>query len=109
MSLAGVSEFHLSFDPIGTITSLNSGLPSRETWTQPPDSTVAPFASRTSDFCRLAAAQTPTTEFRELGSVGLAPPTVRSVFGTLIAIVCTPNALVALTPGALAMLAMCRL
>ena len=37
VGLAGVSEFQRSFLPIGTITSLNSGFPSRETWTGGPE------------------------------------------------------------------------
>ncbi len=35
-SLSGLSELNASFSPAGTTTSLTSGLPSRETWTQSP-------------------------------------------------------------------------
>ena len=66
------SEFQRSFSPIGTMTSLNSGLPRRDTWTQGPASEPKP-GSRTTAAGRLAAAHTPMTEFWDIGLVGVDP------------------------------------
>ena len=71
------SAFHLSFWAIGTMTSLNSGLPSRETWTHGPDSARSSLAGSSSRVLRrLAAPQTPITAFGAIGSVGTEPSRV---------------------------------
>ena len=78
--------------PSGMMTSLTSGLPSRETWTNGPAFTFSPpSASHTRAFWRLAVVQTPM--------VGC-PLTVTAEIGTWIAIECTFRWLVALTPAA---------
>src|ERR1700722_8004433 len=78
---------------MGTRTSLNSGLPRRETWTNGPVSTVTDDVlvvgwSRTRTFWRDAVHHTPMTG--ELAT--------RSLIGTLRAMLWTLTFLVALTP-----------
>ena len=86
----GWIPFQRSLSPSGTITSLKSGLPSRETCTQAPDS---PFASLAVSVIvtrrRLAAPQMPRTALALDASVGREPSRVRCLMGTWIAIVCT--------------------
>jgi hypothetical protein len=55
LSSAGSSAFHRSLRAIGTMTSLNSGLPSRETCVKVPVPRSA-SSSRMRSFCRLADA-----------------------------------------------------
>ena len=60
----------VSFWDSGTSTSLKSGLPSRETWTNGPVSSLRPKpGSQTRAFCRLAVVQMPTLR-RGQGRVG---------------------------------------
>src|SRR5512140_3088473 len=100
-SAAGGSEFHLSLRDIGMITSLMSGLPSRETWIQGPVSaSVEPTRMR--DLRRLAEAYTPITDFASPTLDGIDRSRVSCVLGTWIAIVWMLRFLVASTPGAAA-------
>ena len=68
---------------MGMITSLISGLPSRDTCTQGPASMdIMPISPRIRAFWRLAAHHTPTTEAAAAGLVGRAPLRVRWSMGT---------------------------
>ena len=82
--------FHRSFCAIGLMTSLNSGLASRETCRNGPRADGrAGAGSRIRLEYRLAEAYTPMTEVGRPRRSAVTPPRVRSVFGTWIAIVCT--------------------
>src|SRR5947207_6007209 len=61
-SRSGVSELNASFRPVGTTTSLTSGLPRRETWTQFLVDVVILPVMRT--LGRFAVDQTPMTGLR---------------------------------------------
>ena len=99
----------MSFFAIGTITSLNSGFPSRDTWLHGPCPTYAPrCSSKIRDVRRFADAQTPITEPAFPGLVGSFPLRVTSVIGTWSAIECTLNAWSEFTPGAAAIGSRCR-
>ena len=101
--------FHLSFLPSGTITSLNSGLPSRETCTHGPDcerSSLALSIMRT--LRRLAALHTPITDELLPAFFGTEPCGVRCEIGTCSAIVWMLSVLVASTPAASALGIRCR-
>src|ERR1700733_12610000 len=91
LSWDGCWVFQKSFLPSGTISSLNSGLPSRETCFQGPLLTLPPSSPKTEALWRLALVQTPIVGFF------LVVPSEE--IGTLIAMVCTFRWLVALTPG----------
>ena len=82
------------------MTSLNSGLPSRETWTHGPGLGGAARLADRGPCWRLAAAHTPMTEFgrHRVGRHRAVDGQLRS--GTWMAIECTLKSLVALTPGA---------
>ena len=77
----------MSFLPSGTITSLNSGLPSREICVHGPDSDFASLAgSIIFTLRRLAALQIPSTDVALITSVGFDPSLVKSLIGTWITI-----------------------
>ena len=52
------------------MTSLISGSPRRETWTQSPNVKSSPLSRSTVVRCRLALAYTPITAFESLASFG---------------------------------------
>src|SRR5262249_17958331 len=92
LSSAGGSEFHSSLCPIGMMTSLTSGLPSRETCRNGPLSTFLPWsASHSLTPWRLAVVHTPMVGWPDLVTVEI---------GTWIAIEWTFRWLVAFTPAA---------
>ena len=104
LSLVGGSSFQSSLRSIGTSTSLNNGLPSRDTCVQGPMFAGLLRLSQLWLKCtrwRLAVVHTPITESGAVGSVGLLPSSVSSVFGICIAIVWTLRSLVAFTANAL--------
>jgi hypothetical protein len=63
LSFTGAERFHTSLNPVGTTTSLTSGLPIRETCVQPRRSFPL-----TVTFCRSVEAQTPIVLFFALSS-----------------------------------------
>ena len=69
-SFCGSRAFQSSFWPSGTITSLNSGMPSRETCTHGPDSEVLPSLVAHTALRRLAALQTPIADVGSATLVG---------------------------------------
>ena len=72
LSSWGGVAFQASFLAIGVITSLNSGLPRRDTWLQAPCEVCLPFlSSQMRERWRLAVAHTPITDRGSIGSVGL--------------------------------------
>src|SRR3984885_9580992 len=74
LSADGGSEFHSSLNPIPTSTSLNSGLPRRETSIHSPAwCSLHQLPSCTRAAWRLADAHTPITDPDEVGAVGLDP------------------------------------
>ena len=73
----GCVRLNLSFWPRGMITSLTSGLPSREIWVNGP----VPLPVTEID-CRSVDAQTPTTAFAALSSATDLPSRVTSDSGT---------------------------
>src|SRR5271166_5206001 len=81
LSSAGRSRFQRSFSPSGTMTSLNSGLPRRETWIHGPDSEPALVLSIIRTLRRLAALHTPMTDDFAFGSFGAEPAAVSSGIG----------------------------
>ena len=105
----GAGAFQRSLSPIGTTTSLNSGLPRRETWTHGPDSARSSLAgSIIRVLRRLAAPQTPITDLPLIGSLGADPSRVRLLIGTWSAIVWTLSVAVASTPIAGEVAIRCR-
>ena len=94
----GSVPFHSSLRASGTSTSLNSGLPSRDTCTYGPTPTDAPL-SRSVALRRDADAHTPIVAFVASGSVGALPLAVTLPIGSWMAIVCTLNERSAFTPG----------
>src|SRR5205085_5719052 len=95
------NEFQRSLSPSGTITSLNSGLPSRETWTQGPDSDgLLPPLWIIRTLRRLAELHTPSTASLSLTLCGVLPFAVRCEIGTWIAIVWMLSVLLVSTPAA---------
>src|ERR1700689_735675 len=92
LSSDGGRGFHRSFLPLGLITSLTSGLPSRETCRHGPLDTFSPLsASQNVADWRLAVVPTPM-----LGG----PLLVTAEIGTWIAMECTLRWLTAFTPAA---------
>ena len=96
-SRLGSSRFHRSLSPIGTMTSLNNGFASRDTWVKGPDQ-LSRCSSWYRPFCRCADAHTPITAARSMGLVGAFPLRVNLLIGTWIAMVCTLNARNPFTP-----------
>ena len=94
---------NLSFWPSGISTSFTNGLPSRETCWNAPLFTGVPLVWYVRDACRLARAKTPMIDVASVGSVPGAPPEVRSVFGTWMAMVLMFLASSELIPGAAGM------
>ena len=93
--------FQPSFSAIGTITSLNNGLPSRDTCVQGPWPTYLPWPwSKIRVFLRLALAHTPITLAGDITSVGTLWFRVISEIGTCSAMLWTLNVLLAFTPTA---------
>ena len=95
-SSARVGRVPSSFWPIGTMTSLNSGLPSRETCDPRADLALAVVAvrrgRRTRGPLRAAGARAPRRRAPPssfVASVGIDPSLVSCAIGTWIAIVCT--------------------
>src|SRR5207237_436473 len=79
----GSRAFHSSLRAIGTSTSLNSGLPSRETCTHGPDSECSSFClSRMRSLRRLAAPQMPSTALGSDISLGVDLFAVSELIGT---------------------------
>ncbi len=99
LSPSGGWVFQKSLRPMGTMTSLNSGMASRETCRYGPVLQVL-FRSVSSirTRWRLAVVHTPIVARGSVTSLPLQPPRVRSVIGTCSAMVCTLRFFVALTP-----------
>src|SRR5712691_1094039 len=99
--------FHRSLKPTGTMTSLNNGLPSRETCTHGPAPCDLPLA-RIVALCREAVVQIPITDFGLAASVGLEPSLVSSFFGTWMAMLWTLKPVVPSIPAAAAVGIRCK-
>ena len=81
-SCAGPVRLNLSLAPIGTMTSLISGLPRRETWTHEALTCFLPLWRRTFRRLRSVVAQTPTTALAESAAATARPSRVTSASGT---------------------------
>ncbi len=108
-SPAGCSAFQRSFCPSGTITSLNSGLPRRETCTHGPDSASRRWPRRSSAPCGGSPRSRRRSPRRRWSRRSASSrPWSGCLIGTWIAIVWMLSVLVASTPGAAGLGIRCR-
>src|SRR2546423_14160173 len=93
--------FQRSLSAMGTMTSLNSGFPKRETCTHgPADLAWRSRPARMVAFWRLAAPQIPGTAPAAIGAVGTAPARVRGDTGAWMAMLGALGGLRGATPRA---------
>src|SRR5690242_54652 len=88
-SAEGLEAFQRSLAFKGTTTSLTSGLPRRETWTQFPTLVSVPLSCKTRVLRRYDVVHPPMTAFGSVAALGIAPLAVTLLKGSWSAIVFT--------------------